>query len=508
MADEFVQTRSVLTSDGRYSRRAALRVALGLMGASLLAACAPSAQAPAPAAPPTAAAAAPAQAAPTTAAKPTAAAAAAAPTPTAAPAQASKQPIKLRYALWDESFLPIVTGSFTDFTAKNPSITVEPEIVPFDDHFTKLQREFAGGNAADVFHLNAAWAAAFAFGKQLLPIEDRMAKAGLKRDDFIKESLDIYDHLDGKLYVVPFYLDSMGFAYNQDLLAKAKVPTPKELQAQGKWDWNALRDMAKELTTGDGPERVHGFLAQNDGQTGYFNFIFANDGDLWNADRTKTTLDAPPAMEALQFMADLILKDKTSPDPQALQTQAKLPRFYDQRLATFMAGSFNVINLRKNIKDFAWDVTLMPKGKKASWFHSCPGAWHLWQVAQCRRGLGAGQFHDQPRAGQEVGCRGCRCAGAEVANERVHGPATGQHPGFRRRDEWRESQPPERRDRQDWRADGRARPDRDRVAWQADWRDLCGTVDRRRSDEGARHRDEQGARRDQSVRAGRTSLIV
>jgi multiple sugar transport system substrate-binding protein len=156
----------------------------------------------------------------------------------------------------------------------------------------------------------------------------------------------------------------MGFAYNQDLLAKAKVPTPKELQAQGKWDWNALRDLSKEVTRGDGPERVHGFLAQNDGQTGYFNFIFANNGELWNADRTKTALDAAPAMEALQFMADLILKDKTSPDPQALQTQAKLPRFYDQRLATFMAGSFNVINLRKNIKDFAWDVTLMPKGKR------------------------------------------------------------------------------------------------------------------------------------------------
>jgi multiple sugar transport system substrate-binding protein len=335
MPDEL--TRSTL-----WSRRFTLRVAMGAMGATLLAACTPAAApAPtqAPAAPPTQA-------------------------PATAPAQAAKQAVKLRYALWDESFLPIVNGSFKDFTAKNPNITVEPEIVPFDDHFTKLQREFAGGNAADVFHLNAAWASAFAYGKQLLPVDDLLAKAGLKRDDFIKESLDIYEHLDGKLYVVPFYMDSMGFAYNQDLLAKAKVPTPKDLQAQGKWDWNALRDMAKELTSGDGPDRVHGFLAQNDGQTGYFNFIFGNGGELWNADRTRTALDQPPAMEALQFMADLILKDKTSPDPQSLQTQAKLPRFYAQKLATFMAGSFNVINLRSNIKDFAWDVTLMPKGKQ------------------------------------------------------------------------------------------------------------------------------------------------
>jgi multiple sugar transport system substrate-binding protein len=357
MADELTRTSA-------WSRRAALRTTLGMMAATLLAACAPAApaaptQAPAAPAPTQPAAAAPK---PTTApVAPTTAPAAA---PTTAPAAASKQPIKLRYALWDESFLPIVTGSFKDFTAKNPNVTVEPEIVPFDDHFTKLQREFAGGNAADVFHLNAAWASAFAFGKQLLPVDDRLTKAGLKRDDFIKESIDIYEHLDGKLYVVPFYMDAMGFAYNQDLLAKAKVPSPKDLQAQGKWDWNALRDMAKELTSGDGPDKVHGFLAQNDGQTGYFNFIFANGGDLWNADRTRTALDQPPAMEALQFMSDLILKDKTSPDPQALQTQAKLPRFYSQKLAMFMAGSFNIINLRSNIKDFAWDVTLMPKGKQ------------------------------------------------------------------------------------------------------------------------------------------------
>ena len=350
----------VLTRPTVWSRRAALRAAMGLMGATLLAACSP-ASAPAPTQAPAAAPTQPAAAAPTqAAAKPTAAAAA----PTAAPAQSSNQPIKLRYALWDESFLPIVTGSFKDFMAKNPNVTVEPEIVPFDDHFTKLQREMAGGNAADVFHLNTAWASAFAFGQQLLPVDDRLTKAGLKRDDFIKESVDIYQHLDGKLYVVPFYMDSMGFAYNQDLLAKAKVPMPKDLQAQGKWDWNTLRDMAKELTSGDGPNRVHGFLAQNDGQTGYFNFIFANNGELWNADRTRTALDQPPAIEALQFMADLILKDKTSPDPDALQTQAKLPRFYSQKLAMFMAGSFNIINLRSNIKDFAWDVTQMPKGKQ------------------------------------------------------------------------------------------------------------------------------------------------
>src|SRR5438445_6937406 len=95
----------------RFTRRAALQTAIGLMGASLLAACG----APPPAAPTSP----PAPAAqPTTApaAQPTPANAAAA--PTTAPAKTTNQPVKLRYALWDEAFLPIVTSSFADFTAK------------------------------------------------------------------------------------------------------------------------------------------------------------------------------------------------------------------------------------------------------------------------------------------------------------------------------------------------------------------------------------------------------
>src|SRR6185312_7220437 len=92
------------------SRRTLLRLG-GVASLTLLAACAPAAQ-PAPTQPPAAAApkpTTPPAAAPTTApaAKPTTAPAAAAPT-TAAPAKTSGQAVKLRYALWDESFLPIV----------------------------------------------------------------------------------------------------------------------------------------------------------------------------------------------------------------------------------------------------------------------------------------------------------------------------------------------------------------------------------------------------------------
>lgn len=352
------------------SRRALLRW-VGAASVTLLAACAPAA-APAPTAAPAAApkpttppAAAPTSApaaAPTAAAaaKPTSAPAAPATAPTtAAPAKTSGQAVKLRYALWDQAFLPIVEPMFKDFTAKNPNVTVEPEIQPFADHFTKLQREFAGGNAADVFHLNPANAAAFTYGKQLLAVDDK-----LKKDDFIKEAVDMYQYLDGKLYTVPFYIDSMGIAFNEDLFARAKLPTPKELQAQGKWDWPTFRETALALSSGDGPQRVHGFAARNDGQGGYFNFIFANDGELWNADTTKTAMDSPATMEAIQFMADMILKDKSSPDPQALQSQDHLTRFYNQQLAMLPAGSFNVINLRKNATSFKWDVERFPKGKK------------------------------------------------------------------------------------------------------------------------------------------------
>lgn len=369
--------RLLIVASAAVSRRRMLRLAgvgaLAAVGAGLLSACQQAAQpAPTPAPKPTSAPppapAAPAPTSPLAAApKPTTAPApapAAAPTIAPAAAKPSGQPVKLRYALWDNNFIPVLEPQFKAFTAKNPSITVEPEIQPFGDHFTKLQREFAGGNAADVFHVNPANAAAYAFGKQLLAVDERMTKDGLKKDDFVKESIEIYEYLDGKLYTVPFYLDSMGIAYNEDLFAKAGRPTPKELQSQGKWDWPALRETALAMSSGDGPNRQHGFVMRNDGQGGYFNFIFANDGELYNADRTKSAMDQPPAMEALQYMADFILKDKSSPDPQALTSQDHNARFLSQKVAMIPAGTFNVVNFRANVKDFKWDVVQMPKGKK------------------------------------------------------------------------------------------------------------------------------------------------
>ncbi|HET6317343.1 MAG TPA: ABC transporter substrate-binding protein, partial [Chloroflexota bacterium] len=128
-----------------WSRRTALRAALGVMGASLLAACAPTTPATpttAPAAAPTTAAAAPPTTAPTAApaAKPTTAPAAAptaAPTaaaaakPTTAPAAAAAPPSgTLRYANPDfgqESMDPIVIDSLWGWAMYDALLTFDPQ---------------------------------------------------------------------------------------------------------------------------------------------------------------------------------------------------------------------------------------------------------------------------------------------------------------------------------------------------------------------------------------------
>jgi len=53
---------------------------------------------------------------------------------------------------------------------------------------------------------------------------------------------------NGKVYGLPRDISTMVIYYNEDLFKAAGIPTPKELNDQGKWNWDTLLESAKKLT--------------------------------------------------------------------------------------------------------------------------------------------------------------------------------------------------------------------------------------------------------------------
>ncbi len=84
----------------------------------------------------------------------------------------------LTYGFWDASQRPAVEEQIAAFNVAFPNITVEPQVVPFDDYWTKLQTGIAGGSIYDVFWSNTANLPVFAAQGALLPIEPIIAAGG------------------------------------------------------------------------------------------------------------------------------------------------------------------------------------------------------------------------------------------------------------------------------------------------------------------------------------------
>ena len=91
---------------------------------------------------------------------------------------------ELVYRLWDEQQEVGYKAVFDAFTADNPDITVRMEVLPWDQYWTKLTTELASGKAPDVFWLTVENFPDLAGKGVLAPLDDLIAKAGIKLDSY------------------------------------------------------------------------------------------------------------------------------------------------------------------------------------------------------------------------------------------------------------------------------------------------------------------------------------
>jgi multiple sugar transport system substrate-binding protein len=227
----------------RATRRRFLRQAVVLgVGATLLAACGPSSSTAqptaAPAAKPTTPPAAAAQptSAPAAAAKPTAAPAAAAPAGQAAPAQSGA------------NLTGTITVSYPDELGKKPvyvqaavdqvtranaqaKINVDLQKISSGDYYTKLLLAMQGGSGPDVTHIGGDTIGEMVDAGYLAPLDDYVARWEDWKNypDAVKQGVTY----QGKVYGIPYGLDTRFLYYRKDVFQKAGLDTnwqPKNVQ--------------------------------------------------------------------------------------------------------------------------------------------------------------------------------------------------------------------------------------------------------------------------------------
>lgn len=235
--------------------------------------------------------------------------------------------INLKYALWDENQKPAMEEIIAAFEDQHPNVTVDVQIIPSTEYWTKIQTSVSGGSGPDVFWMNGPNFQLYASNGVIAPLEDQ----GIDTADYPQGLVDLYTY-DGKLYGAPKDFDTIGVWYNKALFDAAGVAYP----AAG-WTWDDFKAAAAELT--DPANGVWGVAAAPYGQMTYYNTIYQAGGEVISADHTKTGFDSPEALEGIELWTDFIAAGQ-SPSAQQMTDTSPFDMWFSGKIAMFWDGSW------------------------------------------------------------------------------------------------------------------------------------------------------------------------
>jgi multiple sugar transport system substrate-binding protein len=261
--------------------------------------------------------------------------------------------VTLTYGMWDAAQRQGVDQQISKFNEQFPNIKVEPQVVPFDDYWTKLQTGVAGGQTNDVFWMNATNFPVFASQGALLPIDPIIGEGGADPGVYPDALVATYTYED-TIYGIPRDFDTIALFYNMRLFDDAGVEYPTD-----SWTWDDLRQAAEQLTSDGGP---WGFGALISDQQNYFNFIKQNEGNILSEDLATCLVDEPASCEALDYLTGFFTEEWT---PSVAVQQANVPEdtlFPAGQIAMMPAGSWNARTFIEAAPDIR--VAPLPQGKQ------------------------------------------------------------------------------------------------------------------------------------------------
>jgi multiple sugar transport system substrate-binding protein len=159
---------------------------------------------------------------------------------TAAPVEVA--PVELRIAWWGGDARATKTIAVIQmFQEVYPHITMLYEFSGWDDHWTKLMTQAAGGNLPDIMQHDYARITEWVGNELLMPLDD-LADAGTLDFTNVADANLQGGRVDGKLYGVSLGTNSLDMDIAVDLLEEAglSIPAPD-------WTWTDLEEMCKAI---------------------------------------------------------------------------------------------------------------------------------------------------------------------------------------------------------------------------------------------------------------------
>jgi len=287
-------------------------------------------------------------------------------------AQPAGQPAKLPPVVqWasntSQADLPYFQRFAQWFEEQNPGTKVDLILPPGDAAYeAKMIAMFAGGTYPDLFHLHFSRLREFWAKGTLAPFDPYLKNSKAPMDDFIPGVMVPFK-IKGQTWGIPRDNATGVMYYNKEAFQAGGA---KEPDANWQWDTTFL-DAARKLT--DLNKKQFGMVLP--GVTGlgdqHLEICRTWGSDWYDADMKQAKINAQPIVDAMQFMADLRVKQHVAPRPDETPPG---DQFQNGWAAMTNQWQGYVRGVKLSNATFKWDVTPLFKGPGGSKAQNVVGA--------------------------------------------------------------------------------------------------------------------------------------
>ena len=233
-----------------------------------------------------------------------------------------------------------------------------------------LKTELASGTAPDVFWIPGTDIADFVQRGLLFDLRDFANASGHNDAEFYPGPMFhlTYDPASGDsgqvLWGLPRDVSTFALYINVELINESGADDPRELEAAGRWDWDAFLEVAGAVDAlGDD---IKGYGA-NAWWGPYGVWLNAAGGGFFSDDRSASNLASSESLAGLAFARRIYIEDQVAV-PYGEDSE---PPFRAGNVGMFQNGRWATPGTRT--VDFEWDVVGLPEGPSGT-----PGNWLFW----------------------------------------------------------------------------------------------------------------------------------
>ena len=262
----------------------------------------------------------------------------------------------LTFQIWDVNQRDSMVAICDAYTAKNPDVVIDVQVTSWNEYWTKLEAAAESNTMPDIFWMHTNQILYYTEFGMLADVTDLYddVEPNYYEAHFSEISRGNAQGIDGRMYGVPKDKDNVVLCYNKEMFDAAGVAYPDE-----NWTWDNLVDASRKIYDATGK---YGYMAYNDDQLGYWNFVYQAGGCILTEDKTQGGFDQEATRKAMEFYINL-QKEDWCPDQTYFAETSPGTSFLSEMGAMYLEGNWNLWANCENFPDFQgkWDIAPLPK---------------------------------------------------------------------------------------------------------------------------------------------------